>query len=102
MEKVDSVHEILAKKWKLKRNQVEILKDKRVCALSCFSHVRLFATLWTIAGQAPVSMRLSRQRYWSVLPCPPPGDPPDPGIEPCVSLHLLHWQAGSLPLAPPT
>ena len=37
---------------------------------------------------------------WNGLPCPPPEDLPNPGIEP-VSLCLLHWQAGSLPLAPP-
>ena len=71
-----------------------------VCMLSRFSHVCLFATPWTAACQAPLSMGFSRQEYWSGLPCPPPGDLPDPGIEP-MSLCLLHWQAGSLPLAPP-
>ena len=50
--------------------------------LSCFSCVQLFATLWTVAHQAPLSMRFSRQEYWSGLPCPPPGDLPDPGIKP--------------------
>ena len=46
-------------------------------------------------------MGFSRQGYWSGLPCPPPGDLPNPGMEP-VSLTInLHWQAGSLPLAPP-
>ena len=44
-------------------------------------------------------MGFSGQEYWSGLPRPPPGDPPDPGIEP-HRLRLLHWQAGSLPLAP--
>ena len=39
-------------------------------------------------------------KYWSGLPCPPPGDLPNPRTEP-VSLHLLHWLAGSLPLVPP-
>ena len=53
--------------------------------LSCFSHVRLFATLWTVARQAPLSTGFSRQEHWSGLPCPSPGDLPDPGIEP-VSL----------------
>ena len=48
---------------------------------SCFSHVQLFATLWTIAHQAPLSMGLSRQEYWSRLPCSPPGDLPNLGIE---------------------
>ena len=52
------------------------------CALlTCFSHVWLFATLWTVARQAPLSMGLSRQEYWRGLPCPPPGDLPDPGIQ---------------------
>ena len=37
---------------------------------------------WTVANQAPLSMEISRQEYWSELPCPPPGDPPDPGIKP--------------------
>ena len=50
--------------------------------LSHFSHVQLFAILWTRARQAPLSMGFSRQEYWSGLPCPPPGDLPDPGIEP--------------------
>ena len=50
--------------------------------LSHFSHIQLFVTLWTIAQQAPLSMGFSRQEYWSGLPCPPPGDLPDPGIEP--------------------
>ena len=40
------------------------------------------ATLWTVAYQAPLSMGFSRQEYWSGLQCPPPGDLPDPGIEP--------------------
>ena len=40
--------------------------------LSCFSHVRLFVTPCTVAYQAPLSMWLSRQEYWSGLPCPPP------------------------------
>ena len=39
-------------------------------------------TLWTVACQAPLSMGFSRQQYWSGLPFPPPGDLPDPGIEP--------------------
>ena len=52
------------------------------CMLSHFSHVRLFVTPWTVAHQAPLSMGFSRQEYWSGLPCPPPGDLPNPGIEP--------------------
>ena len=50
--------------------------------LSCFSHVQLLVIPWTVAHQAPLSMGFSRQEYWSGLPCPPPGDLPDPGTEP--------------------
>ena len=47
-----------------------------------YSKTWLFATLWTIACQAPLSIGFSRQEYWSGLPYPPPGDLPDPGVEP--------------------
>ena len=53
-----------------------------VCVLSRFSHVRLFATLWIVAHQAPLSMGFSRQEYWSGLLCPPPEGLPNPGIKP--------------------
>ena len=49
--------------------------------LNCFTCVRLFATLWTVAHQAPLSMGFSRQEYFSGLPCPPPGNLPNPGSE---------------------
>ena len=52
-----------------------------LCMLSHFSHVQLFATLWTVVCQAPLPMGFSRQEYRSVLPCPPPGDLPDPWIK---------------------
>ena len=48
---------------------------------SHFSRVWLCATLWTVAHQAPLCMGFSRQEYWGGLPCPPPGDLPNPGIE---------------------
>ena len=51
------------------------------CMLSSFSHVQLFGTLWTVAHQAPLSLGFSRQESWSRLPCPPPGDLSNPGIE---------------------
>ena len=50
--------------------------------LSCSSRVQLFATLWTVARQAPLSMGFPRQEYWSGLPFPSPGDLLDPGMEP--------------------
>ena len=46
------------------------------------SHVGFSETLWTIAFQSPLSMDFSRQEHWSGLPCPPPGDLPDPGVKP--------------------
>ena len=46
------------------------------------SRVQLFAISWTVACQAPLPMEFSRQKYWSRLPFSPPGDLPDPGIEP--------------------
>ena len=52
-----------------------------LCVLSLFSRVRLFATLWTVACGAPLSMRFSRQEYWSGLSCPSPGDLPNSGIK---------------------
>ena len=53
-----------------------------LCMLSHFSHVRLFATLWVVACQAPLSKEFSRQEYWSGLLFPSPGDHPDPEISP--------------------
>ena len=61
------------------------------------SCVRLFATPWTVAHQAPLSMGFSRQGYWSGLPFPSPGDLPNPGIEP----RSPALQADSLPSEPP-
>ena len=52
------------------------------CVLSCFSHVQPIVTPWTIACQAPLSMGFSKQEYQSGLPCPPPGDLPNLGMEP--------------------
>ena len=61
-------------------NRLKDLELCPACLLSCFSRVRLFVTLWSIACQAPQSMGFSRQEYWSRLPCPPPGYLLDPGI----------------------
>ena len=59
------------------------------------SHVRIFATLWTVAYRAPLFMGLPRQEYWNGWSSSTPGDLPDSGVEPA----LLHWQADSLPLS---
>ena len=61
------------------------------------SHVRLFATPWTAAYQAPPSMAFSRQEYWSGLPFSSPGDLPDPGLTP----RSPTLQAGAVPSEPP-
>ena len=50
--------------------------------LSSFSCVPLFVTLRTVARQTPLSMGFSKQEYWSGLPCPPPGDLSDLGVNP--------------------
>ena len=55
------------------------------CVLSHFSHIQLYVAVWTVVYQALLSMGFSRQEYRGGLPFPPPGDLPDPGIEP-VSL----------------
>ena len=61
------------------------------------SHVRFFATSWTVACQAPPFMAFSRQEYWSGLPFPSPGYLPDPGIKP----RSPALQADALPSEPP-
>ena len=77
-----------------------ILKLGSVCVLRRFSCVQLFVTRWTVARPAPLSMGSSRQEYWSGLPYPPQGIFPTQRSN-CHLLSLLHWQASSLPLAPP-
>ena len=56
--------------------------------LGLFSHVRLFVALQTVAHQAPLSIGFSSQEYQSGLPCLPPGDLPNPGIEPMSLMSL--------------
>ena len=82
---------------RLSLNAFETVTALYACKLNHFSHVWLFVTPRT---RFSLSMRFSRQEYWSGLPCPPPGDLPDPGIEP-RSLMSPALAAGSLPLAPP-
>ena len=72
--------------------------NKGQCATACvLSHVQFFGTPQTLARQAPLSMGLSQQEYWSGLPFPPPGDLLHPGIE--LASPVL--QADSLPSEPP-
>ena len=80
------MEEVLAPRSKPRTPGSTVLASKFypvwVWLLSRFSHVRLFETVWTVAHQAPLSMGFSRQEYWSGLPFPPPGDLPDPEIQP--------------------
>ena len=68
------------------------------CVLSHFTCIQPFATLWTVAHQAPLSVGFSRREYQSGLPCPPPGDLPNPGIKhvdsqlSCVSRWVFYHQ----------
>ena len=57
--------------------------------LSHFSHVPLFAILWTVAHEAPLSMGFSRPEHWSGLPCPPAGELPELGMEPKSLMSLV-------------
>ena len=57
------------------------------------SHVRLFVTLWTVSRHTLLFVRFSRHEYWSGLPCPPPGDLSDPGVEP-ISVASLALAGG--------
>ena len=50
--------------------------------MQSLSHVQLYATLWTVAYQASLSVEFYKQEYWSDLPFPPPGDLPFPELEP--------------------
>ena len=56
--------------------------DSFVCYFVAQLCLTLCDPIWTIALQAPLSMGFSRPEYWSGLPCSPPGDLPNPGIEP--------------------
>ena len=68
-----------------------------IVIVKSLSRVQLFATPWTVAHQAPLSMGFSRREYWSGLPFPCPGDLPNPGTEP----GFPALQADTLPSEPP-
>ena len=79
------------------RTRVTLWSNGSCMKVKSLSRVRLFATPWTVAHQAPLSMGFSRQGYWSGVPFPSPGDLPDPGIEPGSPA----LQADALPSEPP-
>ena len=76
-----------------------------MCLPTCFSCVWHFATLWTVAHQAPMTMEFSRQEYWSGLPWPPPGNLPNPAIKPASpalqvdSSPQSHWRNPQSPIS---
>ena len=59
-----------------------LTSNYQISEVELLSHVQLFVTPWTVAYLAPPSMEFSKQEYWSGLLFPPPGDLPNPGIEP--------------------
>ena len=74
-------------KRKLKNTQKQMTmkaQQSKLCILLCqlLSHVQLFATPWTVAHQAPLSMESSKKEYWSGQPFPSPRDLPNRGIKP--------------------
>ena len=80
---------------------LSVLQTETIISLSCVwllscsvmsNSFQLYKTC-----QAPLPMEFSRQKYWSGLPFPPPGDLPNSGLNSYL-LHLLHWQVDSLPL----
>ena len=68
---------------------------KHVCVVA--SVISVSETLWTVACYVPLSIEFCRQKYWSRFLCPPPGDLPNPGIEPSSPV-VPALQADSLPL----
>ena len=72
-------HAGIPRKFTVSRFQMAVMP---ACVLSCFSCIQLLMTPWTVARQAPRSMRFSRKEYWSGLPFPSPEGLPDPGIKP--------------------
>ena len=77
----------------LQRSSSELSPGLRM-HLQSLIRVQLFTTPWTVVPQAPLSMRFSRQEYWSGLPVPPPGDLPDSPPSPALA-------CGFLPLSQP-
>ena len=78
-----------------------VVNIQRTCSvLSHFSCIQLFATLWIVAHQAPLSMGFSRQEYWTGLPCPSPGGLPNPGIGSSLAGGFFAPEPPGKPLRP--
>ena len=82
-----------------RKSTLKLKKCLCVCVFE-LSLIQLFVTPWTVTHVAPLSMDFFSQEHWSGLTFLSPGDLPSPGIEPGCLLHLLRWQADSLPLVP--
>ena len=70
--------------WRWPLCNSKIPPSLQFCECMCMFSVRLFVTLWTVAHQAPLSVGFFRQEYWSGLSFPPPGDLPNPEMEPAT------------------
>ena len=70
-------------------------------AVAVLSHVQLFVAPWTAGCQASLSLEFPRQEYWSGLPFPPPGDLPNPGVEPASSALAGRFFTAEPPGKPP-
>ena len=80
------------------QNGTKHFKNRSLLLFSCSVVSDSFETFsWPVACQPPLSMAFPRVEYWSGLPFPPPGDPPNPGIEP----SLLHWETKFFTTEPP-
>ena len=105
LKKFRAYHRRSLSKEKIPKHSCEIYYSDTISVCVCyvlsrFNCVRLFATPWTVAFHAPLSMNFSMQKYWSGLPCPPPGHPPNLGIKP-ATLMSPELAVGSLPLMSP-
>ena len=89
--------------WQLSDKSTPTTKHEERKKVKSFSRVWLFVTLWTVAYQASLSKRFSRQEYWSGWPLPSPGDLPHPGINPGILhcrqtlYHLRHQGSNIIP-----
>ena len=99
IKKITTVFFNIIVRFKTEISVSTLARQEVTCVLSHSVVSDFFVTLWTVAYQAPLSMKFSRQAYWSGLPFPFPGDLPGPGIEPISptlqvdSLLLSHWEA---------
>ena len=99
IKKITTVFFNIIVRFKTEISVSTLARQEVTCVLSHSVVSDFFVTLWTVAYQAPLSMKFSRQAYWSGLPFPFPGDLPGPGIEPksptlqVDSLLLSHWEA---------